>query len=168
MSHDLPKGNFPRLSLLAKRNAAGLCRRRLHSGTLPPLRGLLEPEADAANTGEVVILDIAVGNAALRYRIHNAGIRIPLREELPVEHRRVHLVSASALAVGAGRGKCPRRSRIDFGSIHRGAGDVQIAGDAVFGAGPDDLEDFISATGAGAAEGIERIVIDRGQVSSRN
>ena len=49
-----------------------------------------------------------------------------------------------------------------------GADDVQVAGDAVFGADPKDLEDLIPATGAGAAQGVERIVIDRRQIGGGN
>ena len=47
----------------------------------------LEPEADATNTGDVVVLDIAVGDATLRYGVHKAEVGIPLRQKPPIEHR---------------------------------------------------------------------------------
>ena len=129
----------------------------------------LEPEADAADTGEVVVLNIAVGDAALGYRVHDADVGIPLRQEPPVENRRVHLVSAGALAVGAGDGADAHAAHVLVLEVFIvGADDVQVAGDAVFGADPKDLEDLIPATGTGAAQGVERIVIDRRQIGGGN
>jgi hypothetical protein len=68
------------------------------------------------------------------------------------------------------------RRRADTHAVHVlvlevfviGADDVQVAGDAVFGTDPKDLEDLVSATGTGAAQGVERIVIDRRQIGRGN
>jgi hypothetical protein len=54
-----------------------------------PDRGFasLEPEADARDSGKVVVLNVAVGDATFCDRVHDAGIGIPLRQEPPVENR---------------------------------------------------------------------------------
>jgi hypothetical protein len=65
-------------------DAAGVDRRRHRQISLAKF---LEPEADARDSGEVVVLNVAVGDATFCGRVHDAGIGIPLRQEPPVENR---------------------------------------------------------------------------------
>ena len=127
-----------------------------------------EPEAHAAGDGEVVGVKIAVGDAAIRHRVHDADVGIPLRQEPPVESRREDVHRAGAIPVEGRNGAKSTVHRVGFLPFEIvGADEIQISGDAVFEAGPRVLEDLGRAsTTSSTATGIESVIVDRRAVKA--